>query len=71
MRYEISVALNESVVAKNEDEALEIANRRIKQGDYTVMIVDTEPEEFECCKCGHHQEVRANYYCDECGMSNH
>jgi hypothetical protein len=41
-RYFISVDLFEDVEAKSEEEAYKIANRRIKDKEYTLNICDSE-----------------------------
>jgi hypothetical protein len=42
-RYYISIDLNEAgIEAESEDQALTEANRQIKEGSYTLNIVDEE-----------------------------
>lgn len=41
-RYIISIDLDSSIEANSEQEALDIANQRIQDFEYTLNIVDTE-----------------------------
>lgn len=45
MEYEftVSIDIDSCIIAENEEEALEQANEQIRQGYYSVMIVDKQP----------------------------